>query len=83
MVGPALLGEHLREHRGRKTLVLDLDETLIHSVFKPVDNADIVCSVPSKDGGKSMIYVYKRPGVDMFLRRLSKLYEVCIFTASI
>jgi RNA polymerase II subunit A small phosphatase-like protein len=31
--------------RGRKTLVLDLDETLVHSAFQPVDNVDIVLPV--------------------------------------
>lgn len=29
------------------------------------------------------IYVFKRPGVDMFLKRLSRYYELVIFTASI
>ena len=43
----------------------------------------MVCSVPGKEGTTSNIYVYKRPGVDMFLRRLSKLFEITIFTASI
>jgi RNA polymerase II subunit A small phosphatase-like protein len=28
--------------KGKKTLVLDLDETLVHSSFKPIDNPDIV-----------------------------------------
>jgi len=29
----ALLGPQLEDHKGRKTLVLDLDETLVHSSF--------------------------------------------------
>ena len=29
----AIIPEQAPEHRGRKTLVLDLDETLIHSKF--------------------------------------------------
>lgn len=33
------------EMRGRKTLVVDLDETLIHSSFKPISNASIVLPV--------------------------------------
>ena len=34
------------EHNiGRKTLILDLDETLVHSSFQPVENADIVLPV--------------------------------------
>lgn len=35
-------------NKGRKTLVLDLDETLVHSSFQPVDNVDIVLPVLSK-----------------------------------
>lgn len=31
--------------KGRKTLVLDLDETLVHSSFQPVNNVDIVLPV--------------------------------------
>ena len=29
----------------KKTLVLDLDETLVHSVFQPVEGVDIVLPV--------------------------------------
>lgn len=29
----------------KKTLVIDLDETLVHSSFKPIDNPDMVLSV--------------------------------------
>lgn len=76
---------------GKKTLVLDLDETLIHSVFKPVDDADILLQIPEDitdhEGNTysimNDIYVFKRPGVDMFLKRLARYYELVIFTASI
>ena len=33
------------KNKGKKTLVLDLDETLVHSSFQPVDNVDIVLPV--------------------------------------
>lgn len=76
---------------GKKTLVLDLDETLIHSVFKPVEGADMIIKIPDEvtdhEGNKyaltNDIFVFKRPGVDMFLKRLSRYYELVIFTASI
>jgi len=34
--------------KANKTLVLDLDETLIHSSFKPIKNPDIVISIPTE-----------------------------------
>jgi len=33
------------KNKGKKTLILDLDETLVHSSFQPVDNVDIVLPV--------------------------------------
>ena len=79
------------QDEGKKTLVLDLDETLIHSVFKPVEGADMILKIPEQVSDRTGntytvmndIYVYKRPGVDMFLKRLSRYYELVIFTASI
>ena len=67
---------------GRKTLVLDLDETLVHSTFKPVPNADYVFPVDI-EGRVSDVYVLKRPFVDAFMRKVCALYEVVIFTASL
>jgi TFIIF-interacting CTD phosphatase-like protein len=32
-------------HSGRKLLVLDLDETLVHSSFKPVSHSDYVLDI--------------------------------------
>ena len=40
-----LIGPQRKGDVGRKTLVLDLDETLVHSQFKPVENADIILPV--------------------------------------
>ena len=67
---------------GRKTLVLDLDETLVHSSFTPVDNPDLVLPVHIEDQ-VCEVYVKKRPGVDEFLQRLSEIYELDIYTASL
>lgn len=64
-------------------MVLDLDETLVHSTFQPVDGADLIVPVHFGDGMYQPIYVCKRPGVDVFLRAVSEQYEVVIFTASL
>jgi hypothetical protein len=64
-----------------KTLVLDLDETLIHSTSRPLPAAGIrglfgarratSHTVEVVLGGRSTLYhVYKRPFVDFFLRKV-------------
>ncbi|UJR15518.1 hypothetical protein I4U23_002458 [Adineta vaga] len=68
--------------RGKICLVIDLDETLVHSVFRPVPNADFIVPVEI-DGQIHQIYVTKRPHVDEFLRRVGELYECVLFTASL
>ncbi|KAI7205908.1 NIF-domain-containing protein [Hortaea werneckii] len=70
------------EHRGRKCLVLDLDETLVHSSFKILHQADFTIPVEI-EGQYHNVYVIKRPGVDAFLKRVGELYEVVVFTASV
>jgi RNA polymerase II subunit A small phosphatase-like protein len=63
-------------------LVLDLDETLVHSSFKPVKNADIILPIEI-EGRFCNVYVLRRPGLDEFLSEVSRFYEVVIFTASL
>jgi len=70
------------EEKGKKTLVLDLDETLVHSSFKPIPDPDFVISI-ELDGVIHRVYVRKRPGVDNFLRAVGEKYEVVVFTASL
>ncbi|CAG9121500.1 hypothetical protein JYU34_002832 [Plutella xylostella] len=66
----------------KKCMVIDLDETLVHSSFKPINNADFVVPVEI-DGAVHQVYVLKRPHVDEFLRRCGELYECVLFTASL
>lgn len=66
---------------GKKLLVLDLDETLVHSSFEK-KTADLV--LPIKIGlAVHDVYVNVRPGTDEFLREMGKHYEIAIFTASL
>lgn len=65
-----------------KCLVLDLDETLIHSSFKPIPDPDFTVDI-DLDGDTHRVYVRKRPGVDHFMREVGKKFEIVIFTASL
>ncbi|KAJ2145975.1 Nuclear envelope morphology protein 1 [Coemansia sp. RSA 678] len=66
----------------KKTLVLDLDETLIHSSpqgsYRAHHRIEVVI-----DKVACLYYVYKRPHVDYFLRKVSEWYRVVVFTASL
>jgi len=62
--------------------VLDLDETLIHSSFQTVPNCDLILPVEIENQ-ICYVYVLKRPGVDIFLEKLSRHYEIVIYTASL
>ena len=72
---------------GKKTLVLDLDDTLVQSV----QHKDTCKSVPIdfkvevnlNRNAFIEILVYKRPGVDIFLNKMAKYFEIIIFTASL
>jgi Dullard-like phosphatase family protein len=78
----SLLGPQLQGREGRKCLVLDLDETLVHSSFQPVDKYDFLIPVEI-EGNVYQVYVAKRPHVDEFLKKMGEVYEVVIFTASL
>ncbi|KAH8394851.1 hypothetical protein KR222_008059, partial [Zaprionus bogoriensis] len=82
---------------GRKTLVLDLDETLVHSCYIDPDSNGIVgCNFVPETAVPDYImhirilaelapiefHVFKRPYVDEFLDFVSKWYDLVIYTAS-
>lgn len=77
-----LLGKKKSEHTNKKCLVLDLDETLVHSSFKKVPKADFLVPVDI-DGVVHTVYVLKRPFTDEFLAAASELFEIVLFTASL
>ena len=68
----------------KKTLVLDLDETLVHSYFQkdPPYEPDVSFDI---DINEQTVHVATlvRPGARYFLEKMSKLYEIVIFTASL
>ncbi|KAL9595051.1 MAG: hypothetical protein Q9219_006674 [cf. Caloplaca sp. 3 TL-2023] len=80
---------------GRKTLVIDLDETLIHSLAKggrmsSGHMVEVKLSTTVGYGGTTLgpqhpilYYVHKRPHCDEFLRKVYGWYELVVFTASV
>jgi len=67
----------------KKTLVLDLDETLVHSQFMEFsDKSDLVIQIEIENEIHD-IHVKVRPGVKEFLEKMDKIYELVVFTASI
>lgn len=73
----------------RKILVLDLDETLIHSHHDGVARQMVAPGTPPDfilrvniDRHPVRFFVHKRPHVDFFLDVVSQWYELVVFTAS-
>jgi Dullard-like phosphatase family protein len=65
----------------KRTLVLDLDETLVHCTVEPTCKSDFTFPV-NYNSTDYEVYVRKRPYVDYFLESVSKEFEVIVFTAS-
>merc|ERR1711988_505260 len=65
----------------KNTLVLDLDETLVHCTIEKVDSADIEFPV-NFNGIEYQVYVHKRPYLEEFLTHVANHFEVVVFTAS-
>ncbi|KAH6639523.1 NLI interacting factor-like phosphatase-domain-containing protein [Boeremia exigua] len=87
--GASAVGPH------QKTLILDLDETLIHSMakggrFQTGHMVEVKLQASVGAGGQIigpqvpiLYYVHKRPFCDEFLKKISKWYNLIIFTASV
>lgn len=63
------------------SLVLDLDETLVHCTVEPIPDADLTFPVEFH-GTTYQVHVRLRPFLHAFLRKLRGNYEVIVFTAS-
>ncbi|GLT52571.1 hypothetical protein SLA2020_259040 [Shorea laevis] len=72
-----------KETQKRKsvTLVLDLDETLVHSTLEHCDDADFTFTV-FFNMKEHTVYVKQRPHLNTFLKKVADMFEVIIFTAS-
>ena len=74
---------NVNNYNNKKTLILDLDETLVHSAFYPFQKkSDIILKI-NIDGKNHIIHVLKRPNLDFFLEKISELFNIIIFTASL
>ncbi|KAJ2904233.1 dullard-like phosphatase domain-containing protein [Zalerion maritima] len=76
---PSYINYEPPSREGQKTLVLDLDETLIHSMSKGGAGGQTTVSPQHP----ILYFVHKRPHCDEFLRRIHKWYNLVIFTASV
>lgn len=73
----------IRNHK-KRTIFLDLDETLVHSTMEPPIRVNVDFMVRIKiEGAVIPMFVVKRPGVTEFLDRIGKNYRVAVFTAGL
>lgn len=77
------LPDKSKKNSNKKTLILDLDETLVHSSFKPFPFKPDICLRIGVDNKEHIVNVLKRPYAEEFLIRMSKCFELVIFTASV
>jgi len=89
-----LLPQQSETDSGKLTVVLDMDETLIHSIFRTgCNNFRQDEERQAVEGGKhdfsvdlgddEMAFVHKRPGVEKFLKELDEHFEAVVFTAAL
>ncbi len=80
------LKQLLSAPKNKKLLVLDLDETLVHSTSKGSSrNHDVNSTLIEVliEKHSCLYYVYKRPHVNYFLKKVSEWYKIVIYTASV
>jgi len=70
-------------HLKHKTLILDLDETLIHTTSTDdIKNCDARFAYSDPHQNKYIVYLKLRPFLFEFLNEMSKKYEIIIYTAT-
>jgi CTD small phosphatase-like protein 2 len=67
---------------GKKTLIIDIDETIIHCEEDSSRPHDIVLPVVVESGEIVKAYITIRPYAITFLKRMSRYFEIVAFTAS-
>ena len=72
----------MKKDSQKKTLILDMDETLVHTDFTPSFNYERTIEV-ILDDDKTTVYLSIRPGVREFIDLMHKYYELVLFTASV
>mmetsp|Transcript_30366 Transcript_30366/g.35057 ORF Transcript_30366/g.35057 Transcript_30366/m.35057 type:complete len:301 (-) Transcript_30366:173-1075(-) len=66
----------------RKTLIFDLDNTLIFTCNDIPESGKFAPITLQRDGEYVIKYVIKRPGLLKFLKSLSKNFNICVFTSA-
>ena len=89
--------ENNNKNENNKILVIDLDETLIHTSFQKIQAPDLIIQLDSTynkkmDNNKNNnensnqkiveAYIRIRPGVEEFLSQISKYYDIYVYSAS-
>lgn len=78
---PYVLPPKAPQHRDCPTLVLDMDETLVHaSSSVPRRHCSRSFVIPCSHGGS--VHVAVRPGVTTFLAIMAEYFEIVLFTAA-
>lgn len=82
-----LIPQSVLNNEKKKILVLDLDETLIHSMSRGTSSSNssqghMVEVKFAVSGISSLYFVHKRPYCDLFLSKVAKWYTLVVFTAS-
>ncbi|KAL7701635.1 NLI interacting factor-like phosphatase [Lotmaria passim] len=80
---PSLLPEPLPLVRHKKCLILDVDETLVHSSYQSNARYDVHLPIQLDRDTQVNVYVAFRPYLRHFLDVIAPLFEIVVFTASL
>ena len=73
----------IEKNTKQKSLILDLDETLVHSSFYPFERVSDLTLPITVDNQKKIVYILRRPYAIEFMKEMASYYEIIIYTASI